>query len=280
MKVNSQTFPYPMLTPADAGDDYINGSFECALAFSDDVTDDNFITLQYSFMLTVDEIFEAINMKNATFSLEINCPETLYRTVEKLGGRGFLKIDATQLHGRVNFTPLVVLTSPIANFKSVDFNPEYGNQEFDLMPGDILATDIPTSKYVEFTQLSINSLVKIRTDKTLSALHYTVDPTPSYLYISMGEGLRLLWSEVGQDKNLQPYLTMSIYKDCLYVAIEELICNPESETHQWARALALRISEMGIELPTENDFNVINLIAQRLVQNIGVEKIVNSRGAK
>lgn len=280
MKINSQSFPYPMLTPADAGNDYMNGSFECALAFEGEVNDRNIINLRYSFMLTVDEIFEVINRGEATYSLEINCPETLYRSVVKLDVRGTLEIDASQLHGRVNFTPLVVVTSPIKNFKSVDFNVEYGNQEFSLLPGDIMATDIPTSKFVEFTQLSINSLVKIRTEPSLPPLHYTIDPTPNYLYISMGEGLRLLWNEVGQDRALQPYLTMSIYKDCLFVAIEELICNPVAETQQWARALALRISEMEIELPLESEFNAINLIAQRLVQNIGIEKIKNTCGAR
>ena len=162
----------------------------------------------------------------------------------------------------------------------MDFNPEYDEQSFDLLPGDIIASDIPVIQYVEFSQLSIDTLVKIRTDDTLPPMLYSIDPTPSYLYISMGEDLRSLWTEIGQDKGIQPYLAMSIYKDCIYVAVEELIVNQEAESQQWARALITKIGEMKITLPSEPEFNEINLISQRLVQNVGIDKILKLKGAK
>ena len=280
MKFNSQSFPYPILTPADAGDDYIDGSFECVLKFSDELLDDDQIELHYRCMLSVEEIIEEIEAENAQYSLEINCPETLYRKVITLDQRGVVHLDATELHGKVTFTPIVVAQKAIQNFKSVDLNPEYDEQSFDLSPGDIIASDIPVIQYVEFSQLSIDTLVKIRTDDTLPPMLYSIDPTPSYLYISMGENLRSLWTEIGQDKGIQPYLAMSIYKDCIYVAVEELIVNQEAESQQWARALITKIGEMKITLPSEPEFNEINLISQRLVQNVGVEKILKLKGAK
>ena len=60
MKFNSQSFPYPILTPADAGDDYIDGSFECVLKFGDELSDDDQIELHYRCMLSVEEIIEEI----------------------------------------------------------------------------------------------------------------------------------------------------------------------------------------------------------------------------
>ena len=280
MKFNSQSFPYPILTPADAGNDYINGSFECVLKFSEALSEDLQIELNYRCMLSVEEIFEEIERGKAKYALEINCPETLYRRVILLERRGVIHLDATELHGKVTFTPLVVAKGEIHNFKSVDFNPEYEEQSFDLLTGDILASDIPVVQYVEFSQLAMDTLVKIRTDYNLPPMLYSIDPTPSYLYISMGENLRSLWTEIGKDKGIQPYFAMSIYKDCIYVAVEELIANEEAESQQWARALRNKIGEMKISLPSEPDFNEINLISQKLVQNVGIDKILKLKGAK
>jgi hypothetical protein len=280
MKFNSQSFPYPILTPADAGNDYINGSFECVLKFNEALSEDLQIELHYSCMLSVEEIFEEIETGKANYALEINCPETLYRRVILLERRGVIHLDATELHGKVTFTPFVVAREEIHNFKSVDFNPEYEEQSFDLLTGDILASDISVVQYVEFSQLAMDTLVKIRTDYNLPPMLYSIDPTPSYLYISMGENLRSLWTEIGKDKGIQPYFAMSIYKDCIYVAVEELIANEEAESQQWARALRNKIGEMKISLPSEPDFNEINLISQKLVQNVGIDKILKLKGAK
>ena len=280
MKFNSQSFPYPILTPADAGNDYIDGSFECVLQFNEELSEGDIIKLEYRCMLSVEEILNKIEKGRAAFSLEINCPETLYRKVIPLERRGSLSLEARELHGKVTFTPLIVVQKEIKNFKSIDFNSEYGDQIFGLLPGDILATDIPIVQYVEFNQLSIETLVKIRTDYSLPPMLYSIDPTPSYLYISMGENLRSLWSEIGQDKGIQPYLAMSIYKDCIYMAIEELVVNKEAENQQWARALTNKIGEMKITLPSEPEFNEINLIAQKLVQSVGIEKVSKLKGTK
>ena len=280
MKFNSQSFPYPLLTPADSGNDYIDGAFECVLKFSENLSEDDQIELNYRCMLSVDEIVNEIEEGNAKYSLEINCPETLYRRVISLEPRGTIYLDATELHGKVSFTPMIIVQKKINSFKSVDFNPEYEQQGFDLFPGDILASDIPVVQYVEFNQLAIDTLVKIRTDDNLPPMLYSIDPTPKYLYISMGESLRSLWTEIGEDSGIQPYLAMSIYKDCIYVAVEELIVNEEAENQQWARALTNKIGEMKISLPIEADFNEINLIAQQLVQNVGIEKILKLKGAK
>ena len=37
---------------------------------------------------------------------------------------------------------------------------------------------------------------------------------------------------------------------------------------------------MKILLPSEPDFNEINLISQKLVQNVGIDKILKLKGAK
>ena len=60
MKFNSKSFPYPLLTPADSGNDYIDGAFECVLKFSEHLSEDDQIELNYRCMLSVDEIVNEI----------------------------------------------------------------------------------------------------------------------------------------------------------------------------------------------------------------------------
>ena len=47
----------------------------------------------------------------------------------------------------------------------------------------------------------------------------------------MGVEIRDIWNEL-QNKELKPALAMSIYKDVIYLAIEEMISDEHSETNR------------------------------------------------
>ena len=64
MKFDTQSFPYPVLTPIDQGDDYIDGSFECVVSFPENVNDDGTFSVSYINMLSVIEIQELIDTVN------------------------------------------------------------------------------------------------------------------------------------------------------------------------------------------------------------------------
>ena len=64
---------------------------------------------------------------------------------------------------------------------------------------------------------------------------------------------------------------MSIYKDVIYMALEDLIEDNDADSQLWARSLRGN-SELDITL-LRNDFNSINMIAQRLVIEGGVKKL-------
>ncbi len=278
MKVNSQSFPYPMLTPADAGNDYYGVAFQCVLDFDDKLDENENIILDYENMLSVEEIQDLIDKNSAQYCLEIACSETLFRKIFNLDRKGQLKLDATLFHGKVDFTPMVVTKGCVPDYYSVDFNPEYGGETFDLNAGDILATDDTTTHYIEFTQLAFDSLVKIRTDEDLPPLVYSIDPTPQHLYITMGKDIRSIWNEIGNDKEKQSYLAMSVYKDCLLMAIEELVNNEDAESQQWARSLLNKLRTLKISLPNVADLNEMNIIAQKLIKDVGIGRIRQLRG--
>lgn len=274
MKLNTQAFPYPVLTNEDGpGADYNDSAFQCSLTFASSVNDDNSIKIEYYFMLSNDAIEALLNNESASYAVEISCTDTLKREIKFLDEQGVLEVDASDLYGKVDFTPMIVIRSKVVEYESADLNEEYGDATFSLQFGDIIAVDETCTKYIEFNNLSFDSLIKVVTDDKLMPFEYRVETSPNIIFVYMGESMRAVWSHMTQDKSLKPALAMSVYKDVIYLAIEDLIMNEDSDSYRWARSLKSSIEEFSLQLPPERDFNHINQLAQRLIQHIGVKRI-------
>lgn len=274
MKLNTQSFPYPVLTNLEGpGADYKDSAFQCSLQFSNVVAEDNSFEIEYMFMLSNEEILALIEGGRASYALEISCTETLKRELKFIEESGLLKIDASELYGKVDFTPMVIVKEKGINFTSADLNDEYDGAEFTLNFGDIVAVDETWTKYIEFNNLSFDSLIKVVTDENLEPFDYEVHPSPNIIFVRMGSSMRELWSYMSQDKSLKPALAMSVYKDVIFLAIEDLVSNEDSETYRWSRSLRSSIEAASLQLPEERDFNQINTLAQKLIHQIGVKKI-------
>lgn len=273
MKLNTQAFPYPVLTSDDgAAADYQDCAFQSTFMFEPDVQKNGDISIKYSFQISNDEISDLIESKKASFAVDLNCPDTLKREMYFLEDQGLLTINAFDLYGRVDLTPLIVVRNSVKGFTSVDLNPEFGNAVFDLQVGDVIAFDDTMTKYFEFNNQSFDSLVKTRMNDDLDPFAYIIEPTPSFIYITMGKDMHKLYKEMSATKH-KSILGMSIFKDVLFLAIEDLVTSDDAENQQWARSFITSIQELGFEIPDEPEFNKINLLAQKFVQKIGAEKL-------
>ena len=275
MKLNHEAFPYPVLnSEAGAGADYDDCSFQCNLVFDQKVGDDQAFKVEYEFLLSNEEIETLIEKGSAEYSLHLYCSDTLKREMFPLSKSGVIELDASELYGKVEFTPLVVVKKPVSAFTSVDLNIEFGDTTFDLSIGDIIAVDDTWVKYIEFNNQSFDSLVKTVVDRELDDPYsYTIEPTPHFIYIRLGTEMHKLYKEM-QNKKHKGILGMSLFKDVLFMAIEDLITNhDEAETQQWARSFRNKIESAGFKIPRDRDFNEINLLAQKFVKEIGVAKL-------
>ena len=273
MKLNTQAFPYPVLTNEEgSAADYEDCAFQCNLMFDNEISENGDLIIDYLFQISNEEIEKLVENKNATFAIDLSCPDTLKREMFLLERNGQLIINAFELYGKVDFTPLIIVRKLVEGFTSKDFNPEFGGSTFDLQIGDIIAIDDTLVKYFEFNNQSFDSLVKTRMSAEIEPFSYQIEPTQNFIYITMGTEMHKLFKEVNETKN-KGILGMSIYKDVLFLAIQDLIENEESENQQWARSFKSRLSELGFELPDEPEFNKINLFAQKFVHEIGVKKL-------
>jgi len=277
VKLNTQAFPYPVLT-SDIGDaaDYNDSDFQCSLLFNKEVTDEQKFDVDYNFQLSNDAILSLIDSGSASYSIHLYCADTLKREMFRLEKVGTLTLDASDLYGKFELTPMVVVKKNVTNFTSEDLNEEFGSTTFELSIGDIIAIDDTLIKYIEFNNQSFDSLVKTSVDKDLEdPFSYVIDPTPSVIRIRLGTEMHKLYKEL-QSKQHKGILGMSLFKDIVYLAIDDLIRDPEEADSQlWARSFRSKIESLGLELPKEKqrDFNEINLLAQKFVKEIGVEKL-------
>ena len=117
VKLNTQAFPYPVLT-SDIGDaaDYNDSDFQCSLLFNKEVTDEQKFDIEYNFQLSNDAILSLIESGSASYSIHLYCADTLKREMFRLEKVGTLTLDASDLYGKFELTPMVVVKKKVTNF--------------------------------------------------------------------------------------------------------------------------------------------------------------------
>lgn len=279
MKLNTHAFPYPVLTHDEgAGADYRDSGFQCPLIFSLEENKGTNLKIDYAFLLTNDEINALITNGYASFALEIKCANTVNREIRFLEKEGSLSLNASDFYGKIEFTPMVITRQPYDNFTSPDLNEEFNNATFNLSMGDVLAIDDTRTQFIEFNDLSFSSLVKVREDQNLDPLQYEIESDPSFIWIKMDEEMKKLWDRMRQDKNWRPAIMMSIYKDVVFFALEELARDSESSDSRWAISLESKMAKLGYQIPKDRNFNTINIVAQNLVKKDGVKELFEAIG--
>ena len=109
MKLNTQAFPYPVLTNDEgAARDYDDSAFQCNLEFDTQIQADGNYYVSYSFLLSNDEIEGLIESGHANYAIDISCSDTLKREIIVLQTSGKLTINAMELYGRLSSHQLLL----------------------------------------------------------------------------------------------------------------------------------------------------------------------------
>lgn len=285
MKLRTEAFPYPVLSPETNEDnDYIDTAFQCNINTSVDKSEDGtqYIKLDYSFLLSNDEIRDLIEKKQASYMLDISCTSTGFKKIHSISSdNGHFSIDIHDLYQRVVIYPLVVITSKVSDFTSKELNPEYilSNKNgknvyrtFNLNPGDMIAFDEPTIKYLDYEPLGLKSLLKVVLDEELDEDNYSVDPNhDNELIVRMGSEIKKLWDNT----QIREYLFMPVIKDCILVAIDEFRRDKESvQEKRWAK-LFLEVIDFEHGIDSDASVDELNLLAQKVSKKFGLSKIKN-----
>ena len=126
MKSIIKAFPYPIL---GRGDDYLDSEFQSTMDTRKDMVGaDEHVFLDYSFLLSNEDISKLVATKKASYAIDVHCSDTLFRKVYLVGDNGAIEFETGQLYGKVTFTPLVIVSEHINSFQSDDLNEEFGEE--------------------------------------------------------------------------------------------------------------------------------------------------------
>ncbi|MGR3303101.1 MAG: hypothetical protein ACUZ8I_11430 [Candidatus Scalindua sp.] len=182
MIYNNRHYPHPVL----GIEDDINGNAQVKLKVSSDSEN---IILENSFILENDDLERLITEKKASYSLHLSCTATFYRanfiSFKSLGEP--IRIRSSDLNGEVEINYFVCAEESISQYKNKDRNDDYGNIEFSIKRGDILAylgkgKFYANKTYQETT--SVSSFMNINTDgrsKKPFYLDYSSEKVTIYL---------------------------------------------------------------------------------------------------
>ncbi len=282
MKLNTEAFPYPVLSPYNfENNDYVKTTFECEINTSiHSENKQNYIKFEHNISISNKEINVLINNNKAKCMLLIICKSTGFRHMYTLNNlNSVLCIPISKFYERVEVFPLIVTVSDVESYTSEDLNREFliinneGKEEFrkfKLKAGDLIAFDNPIRKYIDFKPLGLRSLLKVVLAEEIDPHTYSINPNENdALEIRMGSEFHSLWNK----ENIKEYLFMAVIKDCILVALDEYRVNKDiTQERRWAK---LFIDEIDIEheLNEETSVDDLNLLAQKMSKKFTLNKI-------
>ena len=271
-------FPYPVLGRAD---DYIDADFQATLRIEDaELVDNQEYKIPYVFDLNDEAILEQIRSGKAKFGFEISCSSTSIRYVEFVEEAGEITLDPKNFYQKIFFSPRVFVVDDIKGFKSHNFNPEFGNMEFDFEPGDFLAATEDDTVNVDFTYLRFEDSIKVQKQDNLSPWVYAFGLEGESIIIGMGSKFHEYWSLASANKQFQPHLMMSLYKDCIVAALEHISAGFSEGNFAWERGFAEMLESKEVKVPEKASFSELNEIALKLIKDDGIKLMLDNNDLK
>lgn len=274
MRTKAKALPYPVL---GRGDDFTDSQFQSTLESAIRNGDGgDAVVLNYQFLLSSPEVTELLEEGRAKYALDVQCSDTLYRRVFECEPTGEIVFQAGELYGRVEIQPCIVAKSIVTDFRAADLNPEFGELGLTFQPGDVFAIDDAQVRFIEFSRMKLESLVKVRRSEDMPDQEYRIDLDGELIIIYMGAGCKRVWDHFREDREVAPFLAMSIYKDCMHAALHALAVDDSATELRWGRALSEKLTRMGIEIPNDPSYNALSRLAQNFVANIGISRLIRN----
>lgn len=146
----AKSWPHPVLRPSRAGQgDYVRAEFQVEIEIdrADDATDAH---MHAEFVLSADNLRDAIVAGNAANVLLVKCPATFFR--QSFHTQEFEidhLIEDGQLSGRTEMLGFIVATKRFSLPNGGQWHSDYTADAFDIEPGDVLAQDSPYRPVVD-----------------------------------------------------------------------------------------------------------------------------------
>ena len=273
----SKTFFHPVLRESTR--DFVDGSafsVELKARLNQNKNDEN-LCIDYKVDLASPGISAQLADGSAQVFLDLYSKETITRILSPLiDEEGTIEFKAGQLLGVLEVQAAVIATQCIKSYSPVGINKEYGDANFYISPGSILAIGEKILLPLSFKRIKLESLIRVQLSTDLDPDVYELNLDSDFITILMGESFHALWDIMRSDIAVKPYLALSIYKDTFVEALSLIYKTEEAEEFSWAQALIARCEKIGIKLEELTNFSSQNQAALKLLRELGVHKLLAS----
>lgn len=212
MQIGNRIFPYPVVNRNEELSDFINGACY-KLTFGEPenpiVSDRHYLTLQDVYIELVDDTLrEFVQNGYLKAILVVESPESVFRKTYSLGlTPTTIKIPLLALSGKVTISSYLYATKDILEYKSINFNEDFSDIEFELNKFDIVGIDDGFSFNIEHNDLADNvseSIFEIiRGENSQKYIQYNTDEGDSKIYIYLPKEKFEQYSQV---KTSRPFM--------------------------------------------------------------------------
>ncbi len=262
MKLSLRSYPHPVVGNRD---DVPGAAFQATVEMSSDKEN---VYIDASINCSSSTLNHLVGEGEAKAVIHIECSNTLFRRAYEFTGPSTrIAIPTENLNDAVEVNVFVRATRNSARYKVDAAHQDYGDSEFEIKEGDILAVGEGVIFHVEstFDSLSrIGSIMQIEESKQDGDLPMRVDFNGDKILVILSKADFKDYKLLKGHEGLSAALTSTIVLPVLVEALHFLNSGEsgsEEDGPRWVRALRRRIS--ALELQSESDSLTV---AQKLLE--------------
>lgn len=257
----NKAFPYPVLRPYC--DDYIDVEFQTTVEF--EISKDN-IVARITYAISSEELVDQVENGKAMYVSIVSCRDTYFRSVLTSKEPKFENsFDVGCMRGEVRVDTYIVAIQEIAEFKTKEINPEFGQGAFSFSPGDVLAQDETQVFYIDRDLFKpTSSIVDLVQNESLSNGEWRVSLEENHIQIEVNPQMKESIDNARNDKAKQVVLLNSLYVSAVTHALQMLKQGADAyENQRWADVLIRKLHNFGWDLKEHDAY----ILAQRLMKH-------------
>jgi hypothetical protein len=264
MSFLSRSYPYPFFGREG---DFEGHSFEFEVDLQ--LTKEEII-LHYKSNILETPLADYVRSGEVKLGLDIQSPDSYHRSFQVLDmSKTSISISAMNLGGEVRLSPICVSSVDLSDYTVTGVNQEFKNGKFDILAGDVVGAGPTTSFFFELDKGTPKSIVRIELDSTMEPFEYRFEFRSNQIAILMGTKARTVWESCYNNRETSPFLFLSIFKDCLLFALQDIVSSDDRDNMYWSKRFVAKLEERGIELSVDTSLAKLNKIAQSLLVDKG-----------
>lgn len=265
---HSLRFPHPVLTPytGDFVDQQI--SFTCDIF---ETAGTNELTIDYHFSVTDSSIQNLCASGRFAALLSVVSLETLFNTAFKLEeAKGQITIPGGALNGKTRIRPLIAVQKSVPAFRSPNIHPEFGDQSFDMRPGDLIGFDDEVVINVGREKLApMESIFRISKADDLEEGEMGIDLEKPWIEIRMSPALYDATQSLRNNSRFLPIVLNSIYAPAIMHVVNTLSSGDQNFADlRWHRIFTAKCDHLGINLDNPDALEVTQRLLHRPLKEI------------